>query len=138
MENCIFCKIISGEIASYTLYEDDLFKVILDAFPSSVGHTLILTKNHYNDLFDLPEKEAEKIMTLAKKCALAIKQTLNCDGVNILQNNGSAAGQTVSHYHIHIIPRYENDRINMGWETVQPDTDKFKKVVDKISMYLKV
>ena len=108
-DNCIFCKIINGEIPSNTIYEDDDFKVILDAGPASRGHSLILPKEHYANLFELDGEIAAKVLPLAKKLAAHMKDVLQCDGINVLQNNGEAAGQTVHHFHVHLIPRYEKD-----------------------------
>ena len=108
--NCIFCKIIAGEIPSRTIYEDDDFKVILDAGPASRGHALILPKEHAADLFALSDETAAKVLPLAKKVAARMVEVLGCDGINVLQNNGEAAGQTVRHFHVHLIPRYENEQ----------------------------
>lgn len=108
-ENCIFCKIANGEIPSRTLYEDGDFRVILDLGPATRGHALILPKEHAANLFELPEETAGKAMILAKKMAVRMKEKLNCDGFNVIQNNGEVAGQTVFHFHMHLIPRYEND-----------------------------
>lgn len=114
--DCIFCKIANGEIPSKTLYEDDSFRVILDISPASKGHAIILPKNHAANLYELPEEDASKILLVAKKVATALKDVLHCDGMNILQNNGEAAGQTVFHLHVHLIPRYENDNVKIEWE----------------------
>lgn len=108
-ENCIFCKIANGEIPSRTLYEDGDFRVILDLGPATRGHALILPKEHAANLFELPEETAGKAMILAKKMAARMREKLNCDGFNVIQNNGEVAGQTVFHFHMHLIPRYEND-----------------------------
>ena len=108
-ENCIFCKIANGEIPSRTLYEDGDFRVILDLGPATRGHALILPKEHAANLFELPEETAGKAMILAKKMAARMSEKLNCDGFNVIQNNGEVAGQTVFHFHMHLIPRYEND-----------------------------
>ena len=116
MENCIFCKIVDGIIPSCTLYEDDDFKVIPDAFPSGLGHTLIFPKKHVADIFALDEETAAKLFTLATRMAKSVQQALSCDGINILQNNGEAAGQTVFHFHLHIIPRYKGDDVKIAWK----------------------
>lgn len=115
-ENCIFCKILAGEIPSVTVYEDDSFKAILDVNPAARGHVIILPKNHAADIFELPEEDAAGIMQVAKKIACALKATYHCDGINILQNNGEAAGQTVFHLHVHVIPRFDGDTVDIGWE----------------------
>ena len=105
-DNCIFCKIIDGKIPSATIYEDEDFKVILDIGPASKGHALILPKEHYANIYELPEELAAKVMVLAKKMASHMTEQLKCDGFNLVQNNGEVAGQTVFHFHLHLIPRY--------------------------------
>ena len=112
-ENCIFCKIANGEIPSATLYEDEEFRVILDLNPASKGHALILPKKHASDLFDLSDEMAGRAIVLAKKIASVLKEGLHADGINVVQNNGEAAGQTVFHYHMHLITRYEGDTVNI-------------------------
>lgn len=125
-ENCIFCKIASGQIPSHPIYEDEDFKVIMDISPASRGHAIILPKNHAANLFELPEEDASKIMHIAKRCATAMQKTLQFDGINILQNNGEAAGQTVFHLHVHLIPRYENDTVNIKWAHKESPDDPAK------------
>ena len=115
-ENCIFCKIAAGEIPSATIYEDDDFRVILDIEPASKGHALILPKGHYANLYELPEELASKALVVAKKVVTAMTEVLGCDGYNVLQNNGEVAGQTVFHFHMHLVPRYENDNVNIKWK----------------------
>ena len=109
MSDCIFCKIANGEIPTNTVYEDADFRVILDANPSNPGHSLVLPKKHGKDIFELDAETVAKAHAVAKKTAEALKEAMNADGVNILQNNGEAAGQTVSHFHVHVIPRHKND-----------------------------
>ena len=106
--DCIFCKIIAGEIPSNTIYEDEEFKVILDLAPAAKGHALILPKEHYADIYEIDENVAGKVMKLAKKLAIHMTNVLGCDGFNILQNNCAVAGQTVFHFHMHLIPRYKD------------------------------
>ena len=110
-DDCIFCKIIKGEIPSFTVYEDDDFKVILDRFSAAPGHVLVIPKAHYSDMFELSEEVATKLYPLAKKIAKRIKEVTGSDGINIVQNNGEAAGQSVYHFHLHIIPRKMGDGI---------------------------
>ena len=114
-ENCIFCKIANGGIPSATLYEDEDFRVILDLGPATRGHALILPKEHYANVIALPEEVTAKAFILAKKMAAKMMEVLHCDGVNVVQNNGEAAGQTVFHFHIHLIPRYERDGAGVTW-----------------------
>ena len=115
-ENCIFCKLANGDIPTATLYEDDDFRVILDAGPASKGHALILPKEHYKNLYELDDEIAAKALVLAKKMITKLTDVLGCDGYNIVQNNGEVAGQTVFHFHIHLIPRYEGDEVGLGWK----------------------
>ena len=115
-ENCIFCKIANGEIPAATLYEDDDFRVILDLGPASKGHALILPKEHYANLYELPDELAAKVIVLSKKMITKLTDVLGCDGYNLVQNNGAAAGQTVFHFHLHMIPRYEGDQVGLGWK----------------------
>lgn len=115
-ENCIFCKIAAGEIPSATIYEDDDFRVILDIEPASKGHALILPKEHYANLYELPEELAAKVLVVAKKVIASMTEIVGCDGYNVLQNNGEVAGQTVFHFHMHLIPRYKDDDVTIGWK----------------------
>ena len=115
MDNCIFCKIVKGEIPSSVIYEDDNVKVILDIAPSAKGHAILLVKQHVANIFELEAELAGKIFAVVPKVATAIKEELGCDGMNILQNNGTEAGQTVFHLHIHFVPRWKNDTIQIKW-----------------------
>ena len=108
-DNCIFCKIAAGEIPSKTLYEDEKFRVILDLGPATRGHALVIPKEHYADLYEIPEETAGEAMKVAKKMAAVMTEKLKADGFNIVQNNGEVSGQSVFHFHIHLIPRYEGD-----------------------------
>ncbi len=118
-EDCIFCKVANGEIPSKTLYEDEQFRVILDLSPVTKGHALILPKEHHANLFELPDEKAAKAMLLAKKMSARMIQKLKADGFNLLQNNGETAGQTEMHFHLHLIPRYQEDGQHI---TLKPGT----------------
>lgn len=115
-ENCIFCKIANGQIPSATVYEDEDFRVILDLGPASKGHALILPKEHAANLFELPEKYAARVLPVAQKVGKKLYDGLGCDGFNLVQNNGECAGQTVFHFHMHLIPRYQGDTVSVGWK----------------------
>ena len=130
--NCIFCKIISGEFSSYTLYEDEDFKVIFDISPVSKGHALLISKNHYNNLFELDDEVASKALVVVKKVATELKAQLNCDGFNLLQNNEEIAGQTVFHFHIHLIPRYKDDNVSLIPTPGKLDENNARELADKI------
>lgn len=127
-DNCIFCKIIAGEIPSYTLYEDEQFKVILDVGPAAKGHALILPKDHYANFYELPEETAAEVIKLAKKMMIRMTDKLKCDGFNIVQNNGKAAGQTVDHFHMHLIPRYENDGEILKYIAGEPGQEELEQI----------
>ncbi len=127
---CVFCKIANGEIPSATLYEDEEFRVILDISPASRGHALILPKKHAADLYELPDGTASKVLILAKNIASKMKDVLGCDGLNLVQNNGEMAGQTVFHFHMHIIPRYKGDDVKVGWRPGKLSDEMREELVD--------
>lgn len=132
MADCIFCKIANGKISSATLYEDEQFRVILDLGPASRGHALILPKDHYANLYEIPEELAASAMILGKKMASVMTKALGCTGFNLVQNNGQAAGQTVFHFHVHLIPRYDDDNVKLGWKMGElTDADK-EELLSKI------
>lgn len=133
-ENCIFCKIANGEIPSTTVYEDDDFRVILDLSPASKGHALILPKEHYANLYELPDEAASKVLIVAKNVVAKMTKALGCDGYNLVQNNGEAAGQTVFHFHMHLIPRKAGDQAVPEWEHLSLSDDEMKEICDKMKM----
>ena len=108
-DNCIFCKLANGDIPTNSIYEDEDFNVILDASPATKGHALILPKQHFANLYEIDDETLAKVAKLSKKIVAYETEALKCDGYNIVQNNGETAGQTVFHYHMHLIPRYDSD-----------------------------
>ena len=132
-DDCIFCKLAGGDIPTNTIYEDDSFRAILDNGPATRGHTLIIPKNHSEDLFSLPDDTAAGAIKLAKKIADRMKEKLSCDGVNLVQNNGTAAGQTVMHFHLHVIPRYTNDGQHILWKPTEPSTEELRQVREELA-----
>jgi len=136
MNGCLFCSIASGKLESATIFENSEFRVILDKFPSTKGHTLILPKEHHQDIFDLDVEKASKIFALTTVVARAMKTVLNCDGMNILQNNGKAAGQSVAHFHIHLIPRFDNDGLKFAWETKKFTDQELATIAGEIGRYI--
>lgn len=127
-DDCIFCKIANGEIPSKTLYEDEMFRIILDLGPAARGHALILPKEHADNLYELSDDTASKALVLAKKMALQMREKLGCEGLNLVQNNGELAGQTVKHFHIHLIPRYHDDGQNINWVPGSPSLEELEEV----------
>ena len=135
-EDCIFCKIANGEIPARTIYEDELFRVILDLSPATRGHALILPKDHFQDLYDLGSKEATALMLVAQKVATNMKEVLGIDGLNLVQNNGEIAGQTLFHFHLHLIPRYEDDgnQERLSWNHMDVTQEELDELYLKLNM----
>lgn len=134
--NCIFCKLANGDIPTNYIYEDEDFKVILDASPATKGHALILPKNHYANIYEIDDEVVAKAAKLAKKIMIHEKEVLGCDGYNLVQNNEPAAGQTVFHFHMHLIPRYEdaNDKAMINWKPNTFDDEQMKEICEKMKM----
>ncbi len=131
-ENCVFCKILNGEIPSAKLYEDEEFAIILDVGPATFGHALLLPKQHYANVFEMPQELLAKAACLAKEWGEKLVKALNADGLNLVQNNGLAAGQTVFHYHLHMIPRYENDGVGELWTPGSLTDEQRQEILEKI------
>lgn len=132
-ENCIFCKLAAGQIPTKTLYENNDFRVILDLNPASKGHALIIPKEHFRNLYDLDEELAAKAMILAKRMVLKLTEILGCAGYNVVQNNEEAAGQTVFHFHMHLIPRYKGDGIGLGWKLGELSEKDVEEIINKMN-----
>ena len=131
-ENCIFCKIAGGEIPSATVYEDEKFRVILDLGPATKGHALILPKEHFADVCQLDEAYGAGVLPLAAKIGQAMRKGLGCAGFNLVQNNGDLAGQTVFHFHLHMIPRYSADGQKIGWKPQEVTPEELEEVREQI------
>ena len=131
-ENCIFCKLANGEIPTNKIYEDEAFTVILDASPATRGHALILPKEHFANLYEISDETAAKALPLAKKLIKHMKEVLNCDGFNVLQNNGETAGQTVFHFHMHLIPRYAGKEQILNWSHETFTDDEMKEIAESL------
>ncbi len=137
MDNCIFCKIANGEIPSSTIFENEDVRVILDIAPAAKGHAIMLPKKHMANIFETDAETAAKIFSVVPKVATAIKEELGCDGLNILQNNGEAAGQTVFHLHVHFVPRWETDEVFMGWKPGSYAEGESEELAKKIKARIK-
>ena len=133
-DDCIFCKLANGVFPTNSIYEDDTFNVILDVGPATKGHALILPKEHYDNLYELPDETAGKAMILARKLGTEMVKRLNADGLNVVQNNGETAGQTVMHYHLHLIPRYKNDGQHILWQPSEPSKEELEEIRDILKM----
>ncbi len=132
-DDCIFCKLANGVIGTNTVYEDDDFRVIMDLAPAAMGHSLVIPKHHYDNAIDADKNVLEKAIIVAADTARAVKKTTGCDGVNILQNNGEAAGQTVYHFHFHIIPRYNGDKVNFSYDALKPSDEELADMASNIA-----
>ena len=135
-DNCIFCKIASGEIPSYSIYEDDDFKAFMDISPASKGHTILIPKQHSDNIYEIDETVSSKLLPVATKIAKALKTELKCEGLNLLQNNGEVAGQTVFHFHMHLIPRYDVDKVVVKWVEDKYEGEPLDQLSDKIRKHL--
>jgi len=138
MDDCIFCKIIKGDIPSATVYENDEFKAILDRFPSNEGHVLIIPKKHVANVFEIDPEAAGRAYVLAAKIAKIMKATLGFENMNIVQNNGPVAGQSVNHFHIHLIPRYENDTVSVKWKQLELSDEQIEQMKNKLKNAIEI
>lgn len=132
-DDCIFCKLANGDIPTNSIYEDEVVKVIFDASPAAPGHILILPKNHYDDIYSMDDETAAHVFKVAVKLSKAYRKALDFDGLNIVQNNGEAAGQTVFHLHIHVIPRFNDDKVNFSYESLSPAAEDVAAMAKKIA-----
>ena len=132
-DDCIFCKLANGVIPTNSIYEDEDFNVILDLAPATKGHALILPKAHADNLYQLPDETAAKALVLAKKLVTSMTEKLNCDGFNVVQNNGTIAGQTVFHFHMHLIPRYEEDGQRISWKPMEISGEELVKIKEALA-----
>ena len=132
-DDCIFCKIANGDIPTNALYEDDIVKVIFDLGPATRGHVLVVPKEHFDNIFSMDEKTAGHVFAVASKIAKFLNDELGCDGMNLLQNNGEIAGQTVFHFHMHIIPRYKGDSVSLKWQEGKLDEKLAHDLIEKLA-----
>lgn len=132
MSDCIFCKIINNEMPSYKIYEDADFLVILDKFPITLGHSIVIPKKHFENVYELETNVSEKAFPLISKISKVLKSSLECDGLNIFQNNGEVAGQSVKHFHVHIIPRFKNDEIKIISDEKKVTDEDFINIIEKL------
>ena len=133
MEECLFCKIVKGELPSSKIYEDEDTLAFLDIFPVNKGHSLVISKEHYENIFDVPAESLSKISSVMKNVADAVKKGVNADGISIAQSNGKSTGQVIPHIHFHIIPRFKDDGLKL-WpqgKYKEGEIDKYKETISK-------
>jgi len=137
MSDCIFCKIVAGDIPSTVVYEDEDVLVFMDIGPIVKGHALVVSKQHYNPVTETPDELLAKLHVVAKRVAQAQLNGLGADGVNIMQNNGKAAGQEVPHIHVHVIPRFKDDRHHWNWNAKKyDDFNEMAELAGKLQKHL--
>ena len=134
--DCIFCKIVAGEVPSFTLFEDDATLAFMDINPANEGHALVIPKEHAIDLYAVPDEALVRTVVTAKKVAGAVTRVLKPDGLNLVQCNGPAAAQSVMHFHVHVLPRVEDDRLAMNWGLKLGDIDAIGRLAERIRMWL--
>ena len=132
-EDCLFCKIASGEIGSEKVYEDDHVIVFLDIFPLAPGHTLIVPKKHYDTLNNTPDSVLARLISASKQTSRALTRAFNCEGINLFQNNGKAAGQEIHHAHFHVVPRFVDDGLSIKLKQIPYEGDHIKQIRQNIA-----
>jgi len=135
-DNCIFCKIVAGDIPAFKLYEDDAVLSFMDINPFNDGHCLVIPKGHHENLFAMPDATLQAVAVATRKVATAVNKALAPDGLNIVQANGSAAGQSVYHFHFHSFPRRNDDDAKLIWGMNPGDMDHIKSVAERITAVL--
>jgi histidine triad (HIT) family protein len=131
-DDCLFCKIIAGEIPCFKLFENDDTLAFMDINPANEGHALVIPKEHAADVYAVSDAAITATVTTAKKIAAAIDKTLNPDGLNLLQCNGPAAAQSVFHFHMHVLPRREGDELKLNWGLIPGDMDAIGALAERI------
>ena len=135
-DNCIFCKLANGDIPTNTIYEDDDFKVFMDVAPATKGHALVVPKNHYADIYEIEPEILGKAVKVGQKVIKHATGVLGCEGYNLMQNNGEVSGQTVFHFHLHLIPRYKDmDNKNLlNWTPGTSSGEELKELSEKLKV----
>jgi histidine triad (HIT) family protein len=136
-ESCIFCKIVTKQAPASIIYEDETVMAFLDIRPLNEGHTLVIPKKHYVDIFDIPEDQLSQVHTVAKQVSTAVKKATNADGISIIQQNDKAAGQDIFHFHVHIVPRFEGQKLPSFSDLRKVERVKLDNMAKKIKKHLK-
>lgn len=135
-DSCIFCRIVHKQAPASIIYENKTVLSFLDIRPLNIGHTLVIPKSHYIDIFDIPEKELAKIYKISKQISIAVKKATNADGISLIQQNGKAAGQDIFHLHVHVIPRFEGQKLPSFSELKEVDRGKLENMAETIKKQL--
>ena len=134
--DCVFCKIVAGEVPSFKLFEDDATLAFMDINPANEGHALIIPKEHTADLYSISDESLASTVATARKVAAALSRALNPDGLNLVQCNGPAAAQSVMHFHVHVLPRVKDDRLAMNWGLKLGDIDAIGRLAERIRVWI--
>jgi histidine triad (HIT) family protein len=132
MQDCVFCRIVKGEIPSARIFESNSAIAFLDVAPAAKGHALVIPKKHFETLFDVPEKDLREIIVAVKNVASAVVDAAEADGFNIIQSNGVSAGQVIPHVHFHIIPRKQGDELSFEWGHIELDKEELEALREKV------
>jgi len=134
--NCIFCKLANGDIPTNSIYEDEDFNVILDVSPATKGHALVLPKQHYANIYEIDADVLAKAVKVGQKVIKHVTPILGCDGYNLLQNNGEVAGQTIFHFHLHLIPRYKegNDETLLACKPGEMEAEELASLKEQMKL----
>ncbi len=135
-EDCLFCKIAKGDISAKKVYEDETSFAFLDLYPAAKGHTLVIPKNHYSTLLDIPEMELKELIQTVQKVSGAVMKATNAEGFNIVQNNKEASGQVIHHLHFHIVPRFKNDGLKLAFGSKEAETEELAKWESEIKKHI--
>ena len=130
--DCIFCKIVAGEMPAHRIDEDEHTVAFMDINPWTRGHALVIPREHTPDLYEAPEATLHRTGVAAQRVARRMRDRLGCDGINLLNSTGAAAWQTVFHYHVHVIPRYEDDPLQLPGQPQEADEDELARVADEL------
>jgi histidine triad (HIT) family protein len=131
-DDCIFCSIVKGDAPVTKVDEDEHTIAFMDIHPWTEGHALVIPKEHYQDLYEIPDETLHQVMSAAKRLAGRVRDGLDADGVNLLNSTGRAAWQTVFHFHVHVIPRYEDDPLELPVRPQEGDPDEIKQIAEKL------
>ena len=134
--DCVFCKIVAGEIPSFKLFEDEATLAFMDINPANEGHALVIPKEHAPDLYAVSDETLARTSATAKRVAAALARTLNPDGLNLVQCNGAAAAQSVMHFHVHVLPRVTDDGLAMNWGLKLGDIDAIGRLAERIRVWM--
>jgi histidine triad (HIT) family protein len=130
--DCIFCKVVAGELPSQIVDQDERTIAFMDISPATRGHLLVVPREHSRDLLEIDERDLEAVARMAQKMARRVHDRLGADGVNLLNARGSAAWQTVFHFHMHVIPRYSGDPLRLPWKPTPGDTDEIASAAEQL------